>query len=158
MMKPQIRQAIEHVCWLNRSLYGLKYAPRTSYQRFAAFIISTGFACSRNDIFLFVLQCAEGTTYLLLYANDIVLTASSPRLLDRITTSLQSEFAMMDMGSLHYFLDILVTCDTSGMHLSQYKYTAEILEKVGMTACKSATLRLTHRRSLPPPLTLLSPT
>jgi hypothetical protein len=87
---------------------------------------------------LFILRCVEGTTFLLLYIDDIVLTASSTRLLDWITASLHSEFAMTDMGSLHYFLDITVTHDSSGMHLSQAKYTAEILDNAGMTACKSA--------------------
>jgi histone deacetylase 1/2 len=46
---------------------------------------------------------------------------------------------MMDMGSLHYFLGIAVIHDSSGMHLSQGKYAAEILGNTGMTACKLAT-------------------
>jgi hypothetical protein len=129
----------KHVCRLNRSLYGLKQAPRAWYQRFATFIISIGFTCSRSDMSLFVLQCAEGTTFLLLYVDDIVLTASSTQLLGRITASICSEFAMMDMGSLHYFLGIAVIRDSSGMHLSQAKYAAEILDNASMTACKSAT-------------------
>jgi hypothetical protein len=108
----------EHVCRLNRSLCDLKQDPRAWYQRFATFITSLGFTCSRSDTSLFVLQCTEGTTFLLLYVDDIVLTASLTRLLDRITASLRSEFAMTDMGSLHYFLGIAVTCDSSGMHLS----------------------------------------
>jgi hypothetical protein len=103
----------EHVCRLNRSLYGLKQAPRALYQRFATFITSIGFTCSRSDTSLIVLQCAEGTAFLLLYVDDIVVTASSTRLLDRITASLRSEFAMTDMGSLHYFLSIAVTRDSS---------------------------------------------
>jgi hypothetical protein len=74
-----------------------------------------------------------------LYVDDIVLTASLTWLLDRITASLCSEFGMTDMGSLHYFLGIAVTRDSSGMHLSQAKYTAEILDNADMTACKSAT-------------------
>ncbi|XP_051202590.1 uncharacterized mitochondrial protein AtMg00810-like [Lolium perenne] len=129
----------EHVCRLNRSLYGLKQAPRAWYQRFASFIISTGFICSRSDTLIFVLRCAEGTAFLLLYVDDIVLTASSTGLLDRIMASLRSGFAMTNMGSLHYFLGIAVTRDSSGMHLSQAKYAAEILDRAGMTACKSAT-------------------
>jgi hypothetical protein len=76
--------------------------------------------------------------FLLLYVDDIILIASSTRLLDWITTSHRSEFTMMDMGSLHYFLSITVTRDSSSMHLSQAKYTIEILDKAGMTACKSA--------------------
>jgi histone deacetylase 1/2 len=75
----------------------------------------------------------------LLYIDDIILTASSTRLLDQITASLRSEFAMTDMGSLHYFLGIAVTRDSSSMHLSQAKYAAEILDNTDMTACKSAT-------------------
>jgi hypothetical protein len=73
----------------------------------------------------------------LLYVDDIVLTASSTRLLDWITASSCSEFAMTDMGSFHYFLGITVTHDSSGMHLSQAKYAVEILDNAGMTACKS---------------------
>jgi hypothetical protein len=57
-------------------------------------------------------------TYLLLYVNNIFLTASSTWLLDWLTTSLRSEFAMTDMGCLHYFLSIVVTRESSGMHLS----------------------------------------
>ena len=127
-----------YLCKLNKALYGLKQAPRAWYQRFATFITSTGFVCSRSDTLLFILRCAEGTAYLLLYVDDIVLTASSTRLLDRITAFLRAEFAMTDMGSLHYFLGIAVTRDSSGMHLSQAKYAAEILDRAGMTACKSA--------------------
>jgi hypothetical protein len=74
-----------------------------------------------------------------MYVDDIVLTASSTQFLDRITASLCSKFAMTDMGSLHYFLGIAVTQDSSGMHLSQAKYDAEILDNADMTACKSAT-------------------
>jgi hypothetical protein len=43
-----------------------------------------------------------------MYVDDIVLTTSSTQLLDRITASLRSDFAMTDMGSLHYFLGIAV--------------------------------------------------
>jgi histone deacetylase 1/2 len=73
-----------------------------------------------------------------MYVNNIILTASSTQLLDRITASLRSEFAMTDMGSLHYFLGIAVTRDSYGMHLSQAKYAAEILDNIIMTACMSA--------------------
>jgi hypothetical protein len=74
-----------------------------------------------------------------MYVDDIVHTASLTWLLDRIIASLRSKFAMTDMGSLHYFLGIMVTRDSSGIHLSWAKYVAEILDNAGMTACKSTT-------------------
>jgi hypothetical protein len=46
---------------------------------------------------------------------------------------------MKDMCSLHFFLGITLTREPAGMHLLQDKYAAEILDKDGMTACKSAT-------------------
>ncbi|GJS83829.1 ribonuclease H-like domain-containing protein [Tanacetum coccineum] len=46
------------------------------------------------------------TAYLLLYVDDIVLTASSESLLQQIIKSLHQEFAMTDLGPLNYFLVI----------------------------------------------------
>ncbi|GJZ94318.1 ribonuclease H-like domain-containing protein [Tanacetum coccineum] len=53
------------------------------------------------------------TTYLLLYVDDIVLTASSEGLLQRIIGSLHQEFAMIDFCHLNCFLGISVTRDSS---------------------------------------------
>ena len=79
-----------------------------------------------------------GTAYLLLYVDDIVLTASSTVLLERFITALSSEFSMTDTGDLHYFLGIAVSRTASGMFLSQEKYAAEILDRAGMTGCTSS--------------------
>ncbi|GJS06429.1 ribonuclease H-like domain-containing protein [Tanacetum coccineum] len=44
--------------------------------------------------------------YLLIYVDDIILTASSPVLLQQIVDSLHKEFDMTDLGALNYFLGI----------------------------------------------------
>ncbi|GJR55896.1 ribonuclease H-like domain-containing protein [Tanacetum coccineum] len=75
------------------------------------------------------------TAYLLLYVDDIVLTASFESLLQQIIGSLHKEFAMTDLGSLNYFLGISVTRDSSGFFLSQKKYASEILERSHMVNC-----------------------
>ncbi|GKC17865.1 ribonuclease H-like domain-containing protein, partial [Tanacetum coccineum] len=75
------------------------------------------------------------TAYLLLYVDDIVLTASSKSLLQWIIGSLHQEFALTDLGSLNYFLGISVTHDSSGLFLSQKKYSSEILEKAHLVNC-----------------------
>ncbi|GJR65910.1 ribonuclease H-like domain-containing protein [Tanacetum coccineum] len=75
------------------------------------------------------------TAYLLLYVDDIVLTASSKSLLQQIISSLHQEFAMTDLGSLNYFLGISVTRDSSGLFLSQKKYALGILERAHMDNC-----------------------
>ncbi|GKD91317.1 ribonuclease H-like domain-containing protein, partial [Tanacetum coccineum] len=75
------------------------------------------------------------TAYLLLYVDDIVLTASSKTLLQWIISSLHQEFSMTYLGSLNYFLSIFVTRDSSGMFLSQRKYAIVILERAHMVNC-----------------------
>jgi hypothetical protein len=86
------------VCKLNKSLYGLKQAPGAWYSRFATFLCSQGFVEAKSDTSLFLLCRGPDTVYLLLYVNDIVLTASSHGLLRRIISCLQQEFVMKGLG------------------------------------------------------------
>ncbi|GJZ46816.1 ribonuclease H-like domain-containing protein [Tanacetum coccineum] len=134
---PGFRDSVhpDYVCLLQRSLYGLKQAPRAWFQRFASYITRIGFSHSRCDSSLFIYRQGTDTAYLLLYVDDIVLTASSESLLQQIIGSLHKEFAMTDLGSLNYFLGISVTRDSSGLFLSQKKYASEILERAHMVNC-----------------------
>nr|GEU53904.1 ribonuclease H-like domain-containing protein [Tanacetum cinerariifolium] len=75
------------------------------------------------------------TAYLLLYVDDIVLTASSEVLLQQIISSLHQEFSITVLGSLNYFLSIFVVCDSLSMFLPQRKYAAEIYERTHMVHC-----------------------
>lgn len=73
---------------------------------------------------------------MLLYVDDIVLTALTTALLRQIITALQASFPMKDLGPLQHFLGVNVTCTGGGMLLSQRQYTLEILERARMTECK----------------------
>nr|GEV62097.1 ribonuclease H-like domain-containing protein [Tanacetum cinerariifolium] len=53
----------------------------------------------------------------------------------RIIASLQSEFAMTDLGSLNYFFGISAQRSASGLFLSQSKFAEEILERAHMHNC-----------------------
>jgi hypothetical protein len=53
--------------------------------------------------------------------------------LSSIITSLQHEFAISDLGDLHYFLGISVTCSPSGLFLSQSKDVQELLDRCHMS-------------------------
>ncbi|GJU97790.1 RNA-directed DNA polymerase, eukaryota [Tanacetum coccineum] len=121
-----------HVCRLQRSLYGLKQAPRAWFHRFVAYATRVGFSPSRCDSSLLIYRSGTDTTYLLIYVDDIVLTASSRALLHKIIFSLHKQFDMTDLGALNYFLRIFVTRDTTGMILSQKKYDTELLKRAHM--------------------------
>jgi hypothetical protein len=124
------------VCRLNRSLYSLKQAPRAWYSRFTTYLTSIGFVEAKSDTSLFIYRRGEDLVYLLLYVDDIVLTASTIDLLQRTIITLQQEFAMKDLGPLHHFLGITIECRPQGLFLHQRQYALDILERAGMSDCK----------------------
>jgi hypothetical protein len=77
------------VCWPNKSFYGLKQVPRAWYHCVTCYLVSLGFVEAKSNTSLFVYRRGIDTAYLLLYVDDIILTASSPELLQRTTTALQ---------------------------------------------------------------------
>ncbi|GJU16395.1 ribonuclease H-like domain-containing protein [Tanacetum coccineum] len=125
----------DYVCHLQRSLYGLKHAPRAWFQRFASFVTRIGFQHNKTDTSLFVFHRGPDVSYLLLYVDDIILTTSSITFLQRIISLLHGEFAMTDLGSLNYFLGVSAQRTASGMFLSQSKFAVEILERANMQKC-----------------------
>nr|GEU76496.1 ribonuclease H-like domain-containing protein [Tanacetum cinerariifolium] len=118
-----------------RSLYGLKQAPRALFQRFAGYAIRAWFYHSRCNTSLFIYQQGSQVAYLLIYVDDIILTASSAALLQQIITSLHHEFNMTDLGALNYFHGISATRSSTGLFLSQKKYACEPLEHANMVNC-----------------------
>jgi hypothetical protein len=117
----------DHVCLLSKSLYGLRQAPRAWYQRFAGHLQQLSFVSTGSDSSLFVLQRGGDMAWLLLYVHDIVLTASTTSRLQAVIQQLHKEFAMKDLGPLHYILGIQVQRTTDGFFLHQEQYADDIL-------------------------------
>ena len=88
-----------------------------------------------TDTSLFVLKSGADMAYLLLYVDDIVVTASSTAFLQHLLDRLHGEFAMTDLGDLHFFLGIAVSRFSDGLFLSQRQYTADLLQRAGMSDC-----------------------
>jgi hypothetical protein len=146
----------DYVCLLNKSLYGLKQAPRVWYSRFATYITNLGFVEVKSDTSLFVFRRGTYMVYLLLYVDDIVLTASSTALLQQTISTLKQEFIMKDLGLLHHFLGVSVQHQAGGLFLTQHQFALDILERAGMVDCKPVlTLVDTQPRSPPSPSLLL---
>ncbi|GJR13864.1 ribonuclease H-like domain-containing protein [Tanacetum coccineum] len=121
--------------FLQRSLYDLKQAPRAWFQRFAGYATRAGFSPSRCDSSLFIYTQGSQVAYLLIYADDIILTTSFSVLLRQIIDSLHKEFDMTDLGALNYFLGISVVRHSTGLFLSQKKYALQLLERAHMLNC-----------------------
>ena len=125
-----------HVCKLNKSLYGLKQAPRAWNARFVDFVTTIGFSQSKSDASLFVYRNNGERAYLLLYVDEIIVTASSTQLRTSIVNKLKAEFPITDSGIINSFLGISAKYNAKGLFLSQTRYAEEILERARMQECK----------------------
>lgn len=124
------------VCLLDKSLYGLWLAPRAWFNHFAEFVVKLGFRTNHSDSSLFVLHRRNDIAYLLIYVDDIVLTGSSPGLLQHVIDRLRAEFTVKDLSELRFFLDIDVKRTVDGFYPSQERYVEDILEHASMMTCK----------------------
>jgi hypothetical protein len=63
----------------------------------------------------------------LVYVDDIIVASSSSKATEGLMRKLNQEFALKDLGDLHYFLGIEVHKVTNGVILSQDKYASDLL-------------------------------
>ena len=126
-----------HVCLLKKSLYGLKQALRAWFDRLSTFLLHLGFFCSTADSSLFILKTSSITTLILIYVDDILVAGNNDSFIENLLQQLSQEFAIKDLGPLHYFLGIEFICFKDGLFLTQQKYTNDLLSKTKMFGCKA---------------------
>jgi Reverse transcriptase (RNA-dependent DNA polymerase) len=129
-------QVAGKVCWLKRSLYGLKQFPRAWFDRFSKVVIKEGYLQSNADHTMFIRKNWRKLCVLIVYVDDIVLTGNDTMEMGRIKDSLATKFEMKDLDALRYFLGIEVVSSSNGVFLSQQKYVLELLHEVGMLGCR----------------------
>jgi hypothetical protein len=101
---------------LDKALYGLKETPWAWYSRLSDKLHSLGFTTSKADISLFLYKKGAITMFLLVYVDDIIVASSSSSVIDALLRDLNDDFALKDLGPLHYFLGIKCnTLATSGL-------------------------------------------
>jgi hypothetical protein len=107
---------------------------------FVSYLVSLHFVEAKSDTSLFVDRRSADVAYLLLYIDDIILTISSPQLLQRTTTALRQQFARKDLDPLHHFLSISMEQRVDDLFLHQRQYSRDILERIGMSDCKPCSM------------------
>jgi hypothetical protein len=127
----------QYVCKLKKALYGLKQAPRVWYSKLSSKLVQLGFKSSKADTSLFIYHKHGVTMFLLMYVDGIIVTSSHSAAVDALLKDLKSDFALKDLGNLHYFLGIQVAKKGDGIVLSQEKYVHDLLARAGMGKSKA---------------------
>jgi hypothetical protein len=106
------------VCFLKKSLYGIKKYPRAWYAKMDSFLIDTGFSRCHSDPNFYTKKVGIHLIILVLYFDDLILTGSDSKLLNHVKNILKKKFEMTDLGFLHYFLGLQVLQTKEGIFLS----------------------------------------
>jgi hypothetical protein len=104
----------------------------------SAKLLQLGFKVFKADNSLFYFRNSDVTIFILVSVDDIIITSSKPQIVATLLEKLRDDFALKDLGDLHYFLGIEVNKIKDGIILSQDKYACDLLKRAGMMKCKPA--------------------
>jgi Reverse transcriptase (RNA-dependent DNA polymerase) len=124
------------MCLLKNILYDLKQAPRAWFHKLASALSTLGFKASQLDSSLFIHGNTSSIVMVLVYVDDIIVTGSDVNQVNSPISSLASQFSLKDIGPLHYFLEIQVSSQSYGFHISQPQYIRDLLVRAKMDCAK----------------------
>ena len=127
------------MCRLRKSLYGLKQAGRTWYEKIDNTFAELGFVRSEADHSIYVKDKDGVKTIIALYVDDLVIACNDEAALASIKRELGQHYEMKDLGTLHYCLGLRITRnrETRTIAIDQTRYIEGVLERYGMADCKS---------------------
>ena len=121
---------------LNKSLYGLKQSGRNWNSLLHKFFVSNDFVQSSVDPCVYFDRSASGLVIILVWVDDLVLAASSHKLLSKIKNLLKSTFKMKDLGPISCFLGMKFVQHADCIEVDQSRYLKKILARFGMEDCR----------------------
>ena len=124
---------------LNKSLYGLKKAPRAWYAKMDCFLLDNRFSQCHYDPNVYTKKVGIQLIILVLYVDALIFTNNDPKLLTHVKSSIKKKFEMTYLGYLHCFLGLQVLQTKEGISLSQSKYAYDLLHQFHMVYCKLST-------------------
>ncbi|KAL0397063.1 UNVERIFIED_CONTAM: Retrovirus-related Pol polyprotein from transposon TNT 1-94 [Sesamum calycinum] len=125
------------VCKLARSIYGLKQASRQWNAELTLKLLDFGFKQSAHDHCMFTKNTSTGFIALLVYVDDILLTAPTLGLIQSVKDYLHSLFTIKDLGEARYFLGLEIARSSDGLYVAQNKYVQDIIRDIGLQNAKS---------------------
>jgi hypothetical protein len=137
----------DNVWKLRKTLYGLKQSAREWHKELAKLLAKMGFRRSDSDPGLYIRK--QGRCFIFLWVDDLFVFSKSEGLQELINEVL-SVFKGRDLGNLTWALgaEILRDRPNKTITLSQNRKILNMLDKFGMSDCKSSPTPLVPREQL----------
>nr|GEV92332.1 hypothetical protein [Tanacetum cinerariifolium] len=139
-----------HVCKLQRSIYGLKRASSQWNKRFDEEIKKFILIQNRDEPRVYRKASGSDIVFLILYVDDILIMGNNIPRLKEVKDYLRKCFSIKDLGEAAYILGIKIYRDRSRqlIGLSQSAYIDKILKKYNMHNSKKGYLRMEVKHEL----------
>jgi hypothetical protein len=132
--------AEDHVCLLNKALYGLWQSPRQWNARLDAHLTTLGLVQSHANPSLYIFLEGDLFLILIIYVNDLLITGSHATKIQWLEYELSSEFKMSLLGPLAIYLGVSFFYEPAGILMSHTRYIQKCLDELGLTNCLPATV------------------
>ncbi|UYV65259.1 hypothetical protein LAZ67_3003730 [Cordylochernes scorpioides] len=126
-----------HVCSLQKSIYGLKQSPRMWNKKFHEFLIKFDLKPSISDSCVYTMKCKQAYILLAIYVDDCLICSVNKQHLDDIVQYLNSNFEIKTFTA-DYFLGLQIYRDrtTKMLFLHQASYIERTLEHYNLLEIK----------------------
>ena len=121
------------VCKLNKSIYGLKQSANRWHTTLTEFMHSQGLRQSEMDKCLFVRHTRHSTMLIIIWVDDLIVSASNAKILHDFKTNFCNKFKCKDLGSLAWFLGIEFKLSKYVISMNQSLYINNILQRFNET-------------------------
>ena len=127
------------MCWLQKTLYGLKQSGRCWYQKLVEIMLThLGFARCDVDQAIFFQGKGRAIIIILVHVDDCIIVATSITLITNFKAWILEYVDITDLGELHWLLGIKIKCNQERciIHLFQCFYIDSILRWYGLQDLK----------------------
>ena len=119
----------EYVMRLKKALYGLKQAPRAWNYKLDFTMKSMGFIRGVSDQAVYTLRSKEDKLLVGVYVDDLIITRSNTKGIEKFKSSMKTKFEMTDFGFLNSYLEIEVIQEKTEIKICQSIYALKILDE-----------------------------
>lgn len=140
MKQPPLYESGEKVCKLKKSLYGLKQASRQWNKKLDSTLKQMDLLQTKLDPCIYYkIEGDSNITFVAIYVDDLLIFTNNQKIKNHIKGELNKKFKMKDLGDLCYCIGIHIERDRKNgvIYLDQRKYILEVLQKYGMSDCKT---------------------
>jgi len=120
------------VCWLQKTLYGLKQSGREWNKELDRRLKVKGFNNLQLDPCAYIRRNGDNLEIITVWVDDLMLFATSDSVMEHLAEDLESTFDVTDLGEPSKIVSIEITHRRNSITISQPQYVDSILRKYGM--------------------------